>query len=145
MELTERILCYVVLSAFICYLAHGCYKTGRDMVAYANMESRMPVIICGAVLLFLLSAIVLSAFTIYAVWSGDMPGEFRVIKTWFRPVFSVVTSVVVLFFVACVAIDLVGCIRAGNRREILVAAGKMVAVLGVCAWLLIEKWQWILE
>lgn len=145
MELTERILCYVVLSAFICYLAHGCYKTGRDMVAYANMESRMPVIICGAVLLFLLSAIVLSAFTIYAVWSGDMPGEFRVIKTWFRPVFSVVTSVVVLLFVACVAIDLVSCVRVGNRREILIALGKMVAVLGGGAWLLIEKWQWILE
>lgn len=145
MELTERILCYVVLSAFICYLAHGCYKTGRDMVAYANMESRMPVIICGAVLLFLLSAIVLSAFTIYAVWSGDMPGVFFPLKTWLRPAFSVVTSVVVLFFVACVGINLVGCIKSGNRREILVAAVKMVAVLGIGAWLLMEKWKWIFE
>lgn len=135
----------MVLSAFICYFAHGCYKTGRDMVAYANMESRMPVIICGAVLLFLLSAIVLSAFTIYAVWSGDMPGEFWVIKTWLRPVFSVVASVVVLFFVACVGINLVGCIKSGNRREILVAAVKMVAVLGIGAWLLMEKWKWIFE
>lgn len=145
MELTERILCYVVLSAFICYLAHGCYKTGRDMVAYANMERRMPVIICGAVLLFLLSAIVLSAFTIYAVWSGDMPGEFWVIKTWLRPVFSVVASGVILFFVACVAIDLVSSVRVGTRREILIASGKMVAVLGVGAWLLMEKWKWIFE
>ncbi|MDE6144121.1 MAG: hypothetical protein K2F94_08620 [Muribaculaceae bacterium] len=145
MELTERILCYVVLSAFICYLVHGCYKTGRDMVAYANMGSRMPVMICGAVLIFLLSGIALSAFTIYAVWSGDMPGEFGVIKTWFRPVFSVVTSGVILFFVACVAIDLVGCVRVGNRREILITAGKMVAMLGIGTWLLMEKWEWIFE
>lgn len=145
MELTEQLLIYVFFGGVICYLAYGCYKLAKDMVAYANDGNRISVIVCAGAILFMISGIVLGSFTIYATWQGNMPEAFYPLKSVLRPVFSIITSAVVLFFAVGVTMDLVLYIKARNRKGILITVGKMIAVFGVGAWLLIEKWQWILE
>lgn len=138
-------MAYVVLSAFICYLAHGSYKMGKTIVLHANAGNRLLVIISTGILFFLVSAIVLSAFSIYAIWDGELPGTLYGLRPWLRPVFSVVQTLVVLFFVVALVIDLAISIKTGIRREILLNIAKMTAGLLLGAYLLTERWEWIAE
>lgn len=117
----------------------------KDIISYIGSGSRAGIVATSAVLLFMLSVITLSGFVIYATYQGNMPDAFYSLKTWLRPVFAILGTLILLFYVACIAIDLVSNIKTRNAKEIAVSAIKMAVAMAIAAYILIDKWKWITE
>lgn len=145
MEITELLIIYICFPALICYLSYGCYKSVKDIIAYIDSGDRASIVATSVALFIMLSGIVLSACIIYSTYYGAMPDFFNSLKPWLRPALSIIVTLVILFFVVCIVIDLVCNIKLKNKKDIAVSAIKLAVALAISAYIILEKWKWIAD
>lgn len=142
MENTLLIAGGILLAAYLIYCLVRC---AIDLKVFLTAGSKAGGLISLGAIVILLCGIAACVVFVDSRMPRPHLEVSGMVKDFLRPFMSAAVSLMLLVYVALMAVDLVAAVKRRVRKDILFAVAKTVVAVALAAWMIADRWQWILE